>query len=175
MTKKRKVIFAVFSLAAWIGILVCCICDLAISRGLTWSLIPLISIVFGWLLCAPPLALGGRGLVGSLLSASLFTLPYLFLLSRLIRVSAVFSVGAILAALSILYLWIVFAVVKRLGPTRLFTYGIVALSAVPFLLVLNAALARLISEPFLDIWDILTVAILLVLATPLLVCGCVKR
>jgi len=175
MAKKNKVVFPTFSAVLLIGILVCCICDLAISRGLTWSLISLISIVFAWLLCAPPLALGSKGLIGSLLSASLFALPYLFLLSRLLRVNAFFSIGAILAALSILYLWIVFAVVKRLGPTRLFTYGIVVLSAVPFLLVLNAALARLISEPFLDIWDILTVAILLVLAIPLLVCGAVKR
>lgn len=58
----RNVLIAVlFSMMLFVGIMVCLICDLAISGHVTWSLIPVSSIVFSWLILFPGILLGKRG------------------------------------------------------------------------------------------------------------------
>ena len=168
MTNKNKIIFIIFSVILLTGIFVCCICDIVISQKLTWSLIPLSSIIFTWFICTPLILLGKKGAAGSLISVSLFIFPYLYILSGLLNVKTIFSIGGIMAIIFDFYLWTVFLILKQFGIKNLFAYGIVLLSAIPFLLIINAALARLIAEPFLDLWDILTIAALLLLSAPLL-------
>lgn len=174
MARKRKIAAVAFSAVLLIGVLVCCICDAAISGAFTWSLVSSASIVFAWLVCTPAILMGRRGAAGSLISVSIFILPYLYLLSRLLHVSAVFSVGAVMAVVSDLYLWVVFAIIKYMGAKRFFTYGVVCLSAVVFLFAVNALLSKLIGQPFLDAWDLLAAALLLLVSIPLLTAGRAK-
>ncbi len=102
---KNAVISILFSATLLIGIMVCLICNIAISGNLTWSLIPVSSIVFAWVISFPSIILGKRGILVSLISLSVFVIPYLFLLSSLIKVKEVFSVGVAMAVASILFLW----------------------------------------------------------------------
>lgn len=60
-----------FSLLLLLGIIVCSICDIAISGQFTWSLYPISSIVFAWVVLIPFVKCGRRGLLGSL-AASVF-------------------------------------------------------------------------------------------------------
>ena len=83
---KNAVISLLFSATLLIGIMVCLICNIAISGNLTWSLIPISSIVFVWVVSFPSIILGKKGMLISLISLSAFVIPYLFLLSRLIKV-----------------------------------------------------------------------------------------
>ena len=83
---KNAVISLLFSATLLIGIMVCLICNIAISGNLTWSLIPISSIVFVWVVSFPSIILGKKGILISLISLSAFVIPYLFLLSRLIKV-----------------------------------------------------------------------------------------
>ena len=99
------------------GVLVCLICDTALSGGLTWSRIPALSAAYAWVLLSPPLALKRGGAAGSLLALSLFTVPYLYGLSRLLSIREVFTVGTVMTALSLLFLWPVYAVFRRAGRT----------------------------------------------------------
>lgn len=69
---KNMVVSIIFSATLLIGILVCAICDIAISGTFTWSLIPISSIIFAWVISFPITILGKRGIIGSLLSLSLF-------------------------------------------------------------------------------------------------------
>lgn len=152
--------------------MVCLICNIAISGALTWSLIPLCSIVFAWVVAFPGIILGKRGITASLISLSVFVIPYLFLLSRLIDAKEVFSVGAAIAVVSIVFLWIIVAVFHRIGTTRkLFAFGIIFLLAIPFLFIINGMLSKMIAEPILDIWDMLSIFILLILAFVSFICG----
>lgn len=165
-----------FSAALLIGIMVCLICDMAISKTLTWSPIPVSSIVFAWVILFPSILLGKRGLMASLLALSIFIVPYLFLLSRSVKVKEVFSIGSATAAASVVFLWIIAAVFDRAGKNgRSIAWGIVFLLAVPFLFLINFILSKLIAEPILDLWDILTVFILVILAFVFLVYGCAKK
>src|SRR5699024_7394308 len=153
---KNAVISLLFSATLLIGIMVCLICNIAISGNLTWSLIPISSIVFVWVVSFPSIILGKKGMLISLISLSAFVIPYLFLLSRLIKVKEVFSVGVIMAVASILFLWVIAAIWNRVGKTRkLIALGMIFLLAIPFMVIINVILSRMIVEPVLDIWDML--------------------
>lgn len=162
---KNKVISIFFTITLLIGIMVCLICNIAISGKLTWSFIPVSSIVFAWAICFPGIIMGKRGIIVSFISLSVFTVPYLFLLSRFINVMEVFSIGAVMAAASIVFLWMIAAVFHRMGKAKkLIAFGISFLLAIPFLFTVNILLSKMIAEPILDVWDILSIFILLILA-----------
>ena len=78
---KNVVIAALFSAVLLGAVMICIICNIAVSGHLTWSLIPVSSIVFAWVILFPGLILGRRGIILSYVSWSIFTVPYLFLLS----------------------------------------------------------------------------------------------
>ncbi len=158
-------IAVLFSALLLIGAAVCLICDLAISGMLTWSLIPVSSLAFAWVVCVPGIIWGKRGILVSLLALSVSVIPYLFLLSRLTNVKEVFSIGAATAAVSVVFLWEIAAVFRRVGKTRRgAAWGIVFLSAIPFLFFINGILSEKIAEPLWDVWDTLFALFLFVLA-----------
>ena len=145
--------------------MVCLICDLARSGRFTWSLIPVLSIAFAWVISVPSIILGKKGLFVSLISVSIFTIPYLFLLSRILHVKEVFSIGGTLAAASVVFLWVIAAVFKLIGKARAWAaLGTVFLLSMVFHFVINALLCKLIAEPMFDLWDLLSVFLLLILA-----------
>lgn len=169
---KNVLIAAVFSAALLIGIMVCMICDLAITGSLTWSLIPTGSIAFAWVVSFPGIILGRKGMLISLISLSAFTVPYLFLLSRILGAKEVFSIGSVMAVIAIAFMWIVAAVFRRMGKSRIpAALGVNFLLAVPFLCIVNGALRKMIGEPILDVWDLLTVFVLFILAFASFACG----
>lgn len=173
---KNAIISILFSIILLTGIMVCLICNIAISGILTWSLIPVSSIVFAWVIAFPGIILGKRGIIVSFISLSIFVIPYLFLLGRLIKVKEIFSIGAALAAVSVAFLWIAVAVFKRVGKTgKLLASGIIFLLAVPFMFIINIILSRITGEPVPDIWDILSVFILSVLAFSSFICNYARK
>lgn len=170
-TAKNFTIFAAFSATLLIDIVVCLICEIAISGGLTWSLIPAVSIVFAWVITFPVIIMGKRGAAVSLLALSVFNLPYLGILSRLLGAGEVFIVGKVMAVIAVAFMWIIFLVIKKLGKARTFlSLGISFLLAIPFTFVINFALSKMISEPCIDVWDILTAFILLIAALVSFIC-----
>lgn len=162
----KNVIFSIlFSITLFTGIMVCIICNLAISGSLTWSLIPVSSIVFAWAISFPGILSGKKGIAASFISLSVFIIPYLYLLSRLLNVRAVFSIGSMIALVSVAFLWLLFAVFRRIGKTRkLIALGIAFLLAIPFMFVINVMLSKMTMEPIFDVWDMLTVFLLLIFA-----------
>lgn len=58
---------------------------------------------------------------------------------------------------------------------NLIALGIIFLLAVPFLFIINVILSKMIAEPILDLWDILSVFILLALSFVSFVCDCVRK
>lgn len=173
---KNTIVSILFSVILLVGIMVCLICNISISGSLTWSLIPISSIVFVWVISFPSIVLGKRGIVASLISLSVFIVPYLFLLSSLIKTKEIFSIGSSMAVASIIFLWIIVATFNRIGRTRkLIALGIIFLLAVPFMFIINIMLSKMIAEPILDIWDILSVFILLILSFVFFICDYAKK
>ena len=173
---KNVIISILFSVTLLIGIMVCLICNIAISGNLTWAPIPVSSIVFAWVISFPSIILGKRGVVVSLISLSVFIIPYLFLLGNLVKVKEVFSVGAVVAVISIVFLWIIAATFNYIGKTRkLIALGTTFLLTIPFVIIVNVVLSKMIEEPIFDIWDMLSIFILLVFATVSFICDYAKK
>ena len=79
--------------------------------------------------------------------------------------------GAVLAGPSIVFLWIIVVVFKRLVKARkLAALGITFLLTIPFVLIVNAILAKMIAEPIFDVWDMLSIFLLLILAFVSFIC-----
>lgn len=173
---KNEVISLVFSATLLIGIMVCLICNIAISGNLTWSLIPVSSIVFAWVISFPSIILGKRGVIVSLISLSVFIVPYLFLLSSLIKTKEVFSIGTVMAVTSIIFLWIIVAVFNRIGKEKkLVALGITFLLAIPLVIIVNVMLSKMIGQPIFDVWDMLSAFIFLILAFVSFICDYAKK
>ena len=73
--------------------------------------------------------------------------------------------GTIMSVIAIIYLWCIFGIFKFLQTRKIKAVGITLLLSIPFYLIINIVLSRMISEPIIDIWDILSALILLVLAS----------
>lgn len=173
--KRNVLLFIVLSITFLVGMAVCAICDFAITGTLTWSLIPISSIIFTWLAASPVRMLGKKGIVGSLLSISILTIPYLYVLSNIVNVKSVFSIGWIMAVISIIYLWIIFVVFHKLNTRKWLAGGIMATLAIPIMIIINVVLSGMLSEPVLDIWDGLSVFLILIAAIVLFGCDYFKK
>ena len=152
-----------------IGILVCCICDAAISGTLTWSLITLSSILVTWIASFPVIMLGKKGVLAAMIAISIFILPFMYILSVLIKVNEVFSIGAIMSIITIVFLWLIYILYYRLKERKLLATGITFLFAIPFTLLINITLSKIFGEPAIDVWDILSVFILLIIAVAFII------
>ncbi len=168
---KNIIISVLFSVILFIGILVCVICDIAVSGSLSWSPIPITSIIFVWLISFPGIMFGKKGIIKSLISLSVFVVPYIYLLSYLIKIKTVFEIGSVMAIASVAFLWLIFTVFCRIGKTRkLFSLGLIALLTIPFVVIVNALIAVMIKVPFLDVWDFMVIFILVIVAVTFFMC-----
>ena len=166
---KSRVIPTVYTAALGIGILVCCLCDIAVSGTLGWSLTVLSSVFFAWIVSFPMLLLRKSGIVISLISVSIFTVPFLYILRILLNVGEIFRIGKVMSVIALVFLWTVFALYHRLKKRKLLSAGIAFLLAIPFTVLINIALSKMLGEPVMDIWDILSVFILLTVAVAFLI------
>ena len=173
---KNVVVSALFSITLLVGIMVCGICDFAISGSLSWSLIPITSIVFVWVISFARIMLGKKGIIKSLIALSVFVIPYIYLLSRKLNVKELFQLGTIISLISLLFLWIVFAVFCRIGKTRkLVALGTTALLIVPFVIIVNVLLSKMLETPIFDVWDFLSIFVLLILSIVFFACDYAEK
>ena len=166
---KNTIISIIYTITMVIGILVCCICDVAISGTLTWSLITLSSILITWIASFPVILLGKKGVLVAMVAISILILPFMYILSILIKVNEVFNVGAIMSIYTLVFLWIIYILYYRLKERKLLATGITFLFAIPFTLLINITLSKLIGEPVIDVWDILSVFILLIVSVAFII------
>ncbi len=161
---KNKVISIIYTMTMLVAVIVCCICDVAADGSFTWSLITLSAILFAWIISFPVIILGKKGILGGMLSLSIFIVPFLYLLGVLVNTASVFRIGAVMSICALVYMWAVYALCLRLRNRKMLAAGIAFSLAVPFVLIVNIALSKMIGEPVFDIWDMLSAFILLVLA-----------
>ena len=155
----------IFSALLFTAMAVCFICDMAISGRLTWSLISAVSIVFGWAVCLPGIRFGKKGIVRCFGWLSGLIIPYLYVLSRLINVREVFTVGGTMAVISVAFLWMVIGVFKKMWSGKKRTvFGTVCLVSALFVVTVNVVLSQMTGSPVFNVWDGITVLVLLVSA-----------
>ncbi len=167
--KKNAIIATIYTIAMVIGIMVCCICDIAVSETLTWSLIVLSSVLFTWIASFPIILLGKKGVLAAMIAVTILIVPFMYLLSILIKVKEVFHIGAVMSMISLVFLWIIYMMYRRLKGRKLLATGFAFLFAIPFTFLINSTLSKMIGGPVIDVWDILSVFILFLIAVAFLI------
>ena len=161
---RNAIISSIYTIVMVIGILVCSICDVIVSGTPTWSLIVLVSVVIAWIASFPVLLLGKRGVTAAMIAVSIIIAPFMYILSVLIKVSGVFRIGATMSVISLVFLWSIYLLFHRLKERKRLAAGLTFLSAIPFTFLINSILSKMIGEPAVDTWDIVSVLILLITA-----------
>lgn len=167
---------AVFSILLFLGIVVCSICDIAISGVFTWSWFAISSIVFAWLVFLPVIRFGKSGVVWSLIAITVLIIPFLCVLSVLIKDNAlILPIGIRMSIISVLFIWLIFVLFNIFKSRKFLAVSISILTAIPVQFIINFCLSGLIDEPIADVWDILSVLILVLLAIIFWICDFVLR
>lgn len=159
----RGIIAMLCSVSIFIGIMVCAICDIAVSGALTWAMIPIGSMFFAWIVILPVL-LGKRGIGGGLFFLSVFIFPYLYFLGERLHEKLVFSVGAAMSGISLAYLWIIFFLFRLLRSRKLLAAAFTCLLLSSLNLSIKAVLVRMISETYINVWDFLSMFLFIIMA-----------
>lgn len=159
-----------FSCLLLLGIVVCVICDLAISGALTWSWYPISSILLSWLVTAPAMRYGKKGITVSLAAVSVLIFPFLFVLQQLVNRdlpgtgSLLMTVGGWEALIALGYLWSIYAFFHRYSTRKWKALAFSLAGGLPVCLLINLVAFRFVGEPWLDVWDFFAYVPLAVLA-----------
>ena len=167
--KINVIIADIISILFLTGIFTCIFCDLRTAGGITWSMIPVSSILFTWMVVLPLIIAGKRRILKSLVVLSILIIPFLYVLSVIIKVKAIFNIGAVMAVVGILYLWSLWGIHYKFPTRKMFATGLSILLAIPFNIAANVILAKILAEPMFDMWDALAVFLLLIIGIPFLV------
>ncbi len=176
-TKNIKAICSIsISLSFFIGIIVCSICDLAITGTLSWSLFPISSITYAWLMSIPIFIWGKKGIAPSLLILSLLIIPFLKVLDSLIYTpNLIMPLGSKVALVSIVFVWIVYILIRTLSSRRLIAAAIITLTTIPLNIVINAIVSHYVHESSFNAGELITYYTLIVIAISLLVIDYLRK
>lgn len=160
----------IFTTLALIAIFVCLICDLAITGHFTWSLIATSSIIFAWFVIIPVILLGKKGIIIALALLTVLIIPYLYILSRIIKEPMIFTIGLPMSIIGVIYAWCVFGIFILLPNRKTKALSFTLFLAVPLNFIVNLTLSNILfEEPLIDAWDLLSALLLIILASSLLI------
>lgn len=82
------------------------------------------------------------------------------MLDNLIKDSdLILPIGIRVSVVSIVFLWCVFIIFKILKERKMLAAAISLLIAIPVNILINFVISRIISEPLIDVWDVLSFSI----------------
>lgn len=159
----QNVFALLFTAILLLGMIVCGICNWAISGAFTWSLYPISAIIYAWFVLFPVIKWDKRGIVWSLTAITILTIPFLYVLSILVEgPDGIMLVGGSVTIIVASYLWCVFGVFHKCKARKLLATAIALLLSVPMCILINVVLSRILNIPVFDVWDMLDFAIMII-------------
>lgn len=155
----RLWLFAGLSGSFLLAAAVCWICDMALNRRLTWSLIVCCSLTLAWTVLLPLLTFRRRPVPWALAALSAAVLPYLYILGNLLGDPRVFRLGLPIAPAAALYLWGVYAVCRRHRLRKWHAAGEILLLSAVLNFAVNIATCLLIPSEMLWGGPLITLAL----------------
>lgn len=176
MVSFQNILTISFSMFLLTGVIVCSICDVAISGTFTWSLYPISSSLFAWLVFVPFIKYGSKGILCSLIALSILIIPFLYVISKIIGDNVfIMPIAIKISLFSITYLWCVYLIFKWLSTRKIIASAFSLLLAIPLCLAINITLSKYISEPMFDMWDIFSFGIIIIGAVVLFIIDYLRK
>ena len=124
--KMQGLLFAGVSGIFLTACMVCLICDYAISRKLSWSLVVAVSLFAAWILLFALFRAKEYRIRKGLLALSVEIFPYLAVLSILLRVPLLCTMGMCIGAAAVLGLWgLYIVIIHEWNSRRYFAFGMI--------------------------------------------------
>ena len=172
----RAALIVAISALSFLGIIICMICDFAITGRLTWSLFPVSSLVYFWLITVPAIVCVKREIFCSLVLVSFLTIPFLFALEKIIGINGLIMPLAIpIFVTSIFYLWVAYLMIGRTKWPKYISVATTFFVGLPIALGINFIISNRTGEPIIDIWDILAYVILFILSVLIFGVGYIRN
>lgn len=152
-----------------LGIVVPIICNTAISGKLTWSLYPLFSVIFTWLVAIPTVMLGRKGVAFTLAAFTVLIIPFMYAISKTVGNSVVFAIGMRVSVVSAAYLWCVYLIFVLLGSHKRTAAALALLLMIPLCAAINVIIEKILAVSNFDVWNMLSYAVLAVSAAVLFI------
>ncbi len=100
---------------------------------------------------------------------SIFITPFLYVLNSIMKTNnMILPIGIRISIIGIVFLWCIFLIFKTLKTRKLLATAISLLMVIPSQILINFTLSKMITEPLVDIWDILVFSIVAILVVLLL-------
>jgi hypothetical protein len=81
----------------------------------------------------------------------------------------ILPIGIRMSIIGLVFLWCIFAIFKILKTRKLLAIAISLLMVIPLQILISFILSKMVSEPIIDIWDILSFSIVAILVVLLFV------
>ena len=124
MLKDKKLLFLMLSLLCVIGIGVCVIVDMAIAGAVTWSKIPLFSILFGWFVVWP-LFFSKHPAAMTMLAFTLAVWPFLYCLAGMSWFGVAWPLVAALCGVGLVSMWMLYGLFRFAKMSLWYKFAIV--------------------------------------------------
>lgn len=165
----RIVMFSFLALGL-AGIITTSIVDFALNSRFTWSLLPISAIIFSWLCIMPLFSFRKRSVDIALLSTSAFLFPFLNIICKLTDGDWFSPVAIPMSISGVIILWLI----RVVFGTKLNMWNKLAISVLIGAIgniVIAFMLGTILSDGGFDIWNLMSVAILVVTAIILFIIG----
>lgn len=155
-----------------LGMLICMICDMAITGSFTWSLYPITAIPFAWLIIIPLFQFEKNKVRISLVSISIFTIPFLFILNKIIgSAKLMLLLGIPISLITIAYMWGIYFLLSIKRAVKWHMAAISILLGIPVSLLINYIVAKCTNQPVINVWNVMSYGILGVASIVLFMIG----
>ncbi len=171
-------------LLLFLAIFICMIVDLAVTKQFTWSLIVIDSCVFGGCLFIPPFVNKKHGLLYSLCFLTVLIFPFLGILYRLtapawLTTDVLWKMEYPIALIWILFLWLVWLLIRRVKISPWFKVAILSLVCIPADLLTNDLVDRIFDHSGYSYFDfmeyVITVLVFVFIAVISIMIGMLRR
>lgn len=135
--KYLNYIFLGVTFSLIISMIICLICDYVLYDSFSWSLVVSASCILSWFIILPFFKSKRDKVKSVTISITLSIIPYLFVLSILLKNNLIFSLGSIIAVLSIIYIWILYYLYTKMKHKKFKATGMAFLLLIPLSLSIN--------------------------------------
>lgn len=156
MKKINKLIFIIITALSLIALLSCAIVDRAINGELSWSIIPISSIIFSYLIAIPFICIKNNKILYTLIVLSILIIPYMNILNIFINSEMFLELSIKASIIGTVYLWSLFLLFKFVKDKLLATAISFLIAIIPFLLINS-----MIPNNSIDIWSIISLIMLI--------------
>ncbi|WP_049660428.1 helix-turn-helix domain-containing protein [Bacillus sp. FJAT-27231] len=148
-----------------LSILVCMICDVAVSGHLTWSRYPVASMIFVWLIIVPLFHFKRNKVRKALFSLSIFITPFLFALNQIMGgTKLLLPLGIPLSLIVVCYIWGIYLLFTTEKMTRWTLASISIVTGIPLGITIDSVISKFVNQPIMDVWDLLSYGMLVIAA-----------